>query len=247
MAGDDDDGQPGSRPVRVSVVMPAHQEQDYLEPAVRTVAEGLRRRGLPFEVVVVENGSTDKTREIAEGLARELPEVTLVALGRADYGAALRAGFLASSGEAVASFDVDYYDLDFLDQTLVLLDGGADLVIGSKRAPGADDRRAWPRRLVTGVFVTALQKGFGLEASDTHGMKVGRRHRLLPLVEACRLGTDLFDTELVLRAERCGLRLVEVGVDVEEHRPPRTSIARRSARTLFGLVHLHRVLREGAR
>lgn len=247
MAGGDDDGQRGAQPVRVSVVMPAHQEENYLEPAVRTVVEGLRQRNVPFEVVVVENGSSDTTREIAECLTAALPEVTTVVLAHADYGAALRAGFLASSGDAVASFDVDYYDLDFLDQTLQLLDGGADLVIGSKRAPGSNDRRAWPRRLVTGVFVTALQKGFGLEASDTHGMKVGRRDRLLPLVEACRLGTDLFDTELVLRAERCGLRLVEVGVDVEEHRPPRTSIVRRSARTLFGLVHLHRVLRDGAR
>ncbi len=240
-------GEPGQQPIRVSVVFPAHQEEHYLGAAVLTVAEGLRQRGMSFEVVIVENGSSDRTRDIGEEMARTLPEVRFASLDRADYGAALRAGFLASTGDAVASFDVDFYDVDFLDRSLALLDEGADLVIGTKRGPEANDQRSWVRRMVTGVFVKMLQLGFGLKMSDTHGIKVARRRRLRPLVEACRLGTDLFDTELVLRAERADLRLVEVGVNVEELRPPRSSIARRSARTLINLVRLRRVLREDSR
>ena len=78
--------------------------------------------------------------------------------------------------------------------------------------------------------------------SDTHGMKAMRREALVPVVEACRLGTDLFDTEMVLRAERAGLATSEIPVTVEELRPSRSPIARRIPRTVAGLVRLRIVL-----
>ena len=65
-----------------------------------------------------------------------------------------------------------------------------------------------------------------------------RREAVEPIARRCRNGTDLFDTELVLRAERAGLKIAEVPVTVEEHRPPRTPIGRRVARTMIGLVRL---------
>jgi hypothetical protein len=83
-----------------------------------------------------------------------------------------------------------------------------------------------------------LRVGFGLGVSDTHGMKVLRRQPLVDLARACRFRTDLFDTELVLRAERAGLRAVEIPVAVEERRPSRSSIVSRIPRTLAGLVRL---------
>jgi hypothetical protein len=87
-----------------------------------------------------------------------------------------------------------------------------------------------------------LRVAFTLHVSDTHGMKGMRREVVEPIVEQCRFGTDLFDTELVLRADRAGLAIAEVPVTVEERRPSRTPIARRIARTLVGLVRLRVVL-----
>jgi glycosyltransferase involved in cell wall biosynthesis len=223
----------------ISVVMPAHDEEAFLGPAVRDVADGMRSRG-EFEVLVVENGSTDGTAEVAKGLLEEIPELRILSLGAADYGRALRTGFLAARGEVAAFFDVDYYDLGFLDRAVALMDaaGGPTVVVGSKRGPGAVDTRPWLRRMVTLVFSTILRVGFGLGVSDTHGMKVLRREPLVPLAEACRFGTDLFDTELILRAERAGLRAGEVPVVVQELRPSRSSIARRIPRTMANLVRL---------
>jgi glycosyltransferase involved in cell wall biosynthesis len=223
----------------ISVVMPAHDEEAFLGPAVRDVADGMRSRG-EFEVLVVENGSTDGTAEVAKGLLEEIPELRILSLGAADYGRALRMGFLAARGEVAAFFDVDYYDLGFLDRAVALMDaaGGPTVVVGSKRGPGAVDTRPWLRRMVTLVFSTILRVGFGLGVSDTHGMKVLRREPLVPLAEACRFGTDLFDTELILRAERAGLRAGEVPVVVQELRPSRSSIARRIPRTMANLVRL---------
>jgi glycosyltransferase involved in cell wall biosynthesis len=224
--------------------MPAHDEEAYLRAAVRDVAAGLRARGRPFEIVVVENGSTDATAEVARQLIEEVPELRVLTLDRADYGGALREGFLAAQGEMVGIFDVDYYDLDFLDRALQVAcaaDGPA-IVVASKRGQGAVDTRAWSRRLVTTVFSTILRVGFGLQVSDTHGMKVLRRAPLVELARMSRFGTDLFDTELVLRAQRAGFAAEEIPVTVEETRPSRTSIVRRIPRTLRGLVRLRLAL-----
>jgi glycosyltransferase involved in cell wall biosynthesis len=234
----------GGQAGTISVVMPAHDEEPFLEAAVRAVAGGLAERGQPLEVLVVENGSTDGTAALARRLEQSVAHVKALSLPEADYGRALRAGFLHAEGEVVAFFDVDYYDLAFLDLALARL-GQPDapaIVVGAKRAPGAVDTRAWSRRLVTSGFSLLLRAGFGLAVSDTHGMKVLRRLPLVPLAEACRLGTDLFDTELVLRAQRAGLVVTEIPVRVSETRPSRTSILGRIPRTLLGLARLRLLL-----
>jgi glycosyltransferase involved in cell wall biosynthesis len=220
--------------------MPAYNEAELLELSVKEVAEGLRGRAGPFEVIVVENGSHDATAELADRLAASTAEVVTLHLDVADYGAALRAGLLAAEGDVVVNFDVDYYDLAFVCDALARLDADDHpaIVVGSKRAEGAQDQRTALRRLVTGVFSGVLRYGFGLRVTDTHGMKAMRREVVVPLARACRNNTDLFDTELILRAERAGVRTVELPVVVVERRPSRSGIWRRVPRTLLGLVRL---------
>jgi glycosyltransferase involved in cell wall biosynthesis len=231
----------------ISVVMPAHNEEGYLEPAVKAVVAGLGARGLDFEVIVVQNGSADATSAEAARLAAAYPPVTTFDRPRADYGEALRAGFLHAAGDLVVNFDVDLVDLDFLDRALGLMaDPHVAMVVGSKRSPGSDDRRGPARRLVTTTFSYVLRHGFGLRISDTHGLKALRREPLYGLVAACRFGQDIFDTELIIRAERAGLVLDEIPVAVSDTRPPRTPIARRIPRTLAGLVRLWLALRRDA-
>jgi glycosyltransferase AglD len=236
----------------LSVVMPAYNEQALLAASVRDIVNGIRGWGIEFEVLVVENGSTDDTRSIASSLERELSEVRVQHLRQANYGDALRSGLLGANGDVVVTFDVDYYDLHFLKQALGLLESSEDgeritIVVASKRAVGARDERAPLRRLATAVFDGILRMIFRIRASDTHGMKVLRRRPLLDFAERCRAGPDLFDTELVIRAERAGMRVEEIPVTVAERRPSRTSIMRRVPRTLFGLVRLRLALSREAR
>ena len=220
--------------------MPAHNEATLLDTSVREVVDGLRERDAFFELLVVENGSQDGTRGIADALAADLPEVSVRSLPRADYGRALRTGLLAATGDTVVNFDVDYTDLGFLDAALVRF-GQPDppaIMVGSKRAPGAHDQRSRARRFVTWGFDLVLRVGFGLGVTDTHGMKALNRARVLPLAAACRSDGELFDTELILRAERAGLPVAELPVTAAERRPSRTSITRRALRTLVGLARL---------
>ncbi len=235
----------------VSVVFPAYQEEAFLDRAVRDVVSGLRAEGQVFEVLIVENGSKDQTRQVADGLAREFAEVQSLSSATADYGKALRHGLLASSGTFVVNFDVDLYDLAFLRAAIARLgdDGatGASVVVASKRGVDANDTRHWTRKVVTGVFSTLLRIGFGLKVSDTHGMKAMRRDDVAELAKNCVFGTDLFDTELILRAERAGLRTAEIGVTIAEMRPARTPIAGRIARSMKGLAVLWWRLRSEAK
>lgn len=229
----------------VSVVVPAHNEEQTLRAMVEDLVAGMRARNLRFEILVVENGSTDATPAIATDLAERHGEVRSSSDPQADYGRALRRGLLSSRGAVVVNFDVDFYDLAFLDRALTTLRAtGAGIVVGTKRGEGAQDERPFVRRFVTAGFAFVLRVGFSLRASDTHGMKALDRDRVAPLAERCQLGTDLFDTELVLRAERAGIGVVELPVHVTESRPPRSSIVRRVMRTPIGLVRLHRALRE---
>jgi glycosyltransferase involved in cell wall biosynthesis len=225
---------------RISVVMPAFNEAEILDSSVRTVVDGMRARGAQFEVLIVENGSTDATLAIAKDLADELGEVRVEHRDEADYGRALQAGLLAALGDAVVNFDTDYFDLDFLDAAVeqVLAPDGPAIVVGSKRAAGATDERDPLRKLATRVFSTILRVVFGLRVSDTHGVKAMRRAAVEPYARECRFGQDLFDTELILRVERAGLRTAEIPVEVRELRPARSSFLSRVPRTLRGLCKL---------
>lgn len=237
------------------MILPAYNEEDTLARAVGDIDRGLRARGTPFEIVVIENGSTDGTRRVLVELGATVGPVRAIELPDADYGAALRAGILSARGEVWAIFNVDYYDLHFLDAALARLPGGpgghgaaagaapgADLVLATKRGHGAHDGRGWFRRVATGTFTRLTHLLLGIRAADTHGMKVGAAAALRPVVDACTFTADLFDTELVARAERAGMHVVEIPVTVTETRPARTSLARRVPRTLVGLVRLRRTL-----
>ncbi len=231
----------------LSVVLPAHNEEYLLKSTTDSVCNYLRSITDDFEVIIVENGSTDRTLEIAQQLSANVPNVTTTHLDRADYGAALAEGFRRAQGTFVVNFDVDYFDFGFLEHGLSLAkESGAAVVVASKRAEGSDDQRTILRRVLTAGFTAILVRGFGMPVTDAHGMKILRREELLPLVEACQMTESLFDAELVIRAARAGLISRELPVVVKELRPPRSSVARRILEVLGGLLRLHRALRTSA-
>ena len=239
----------GGERVALSVVLPAHNEVGLLGATVTSLIAGLDDRGLDYEIVIVENGSSDGTLRLARVLAAQLERLRVLSLPNGDYGAALAAGFAAARGEAIASFDVDYYDLAFLDAALELVRAErADLVLASKRAPGAQDRRPLARRLLTAGFSLALAVGLGLEVSDAHGMKLLAARPLAPVLARCTMRGSLFDVEMVLRASQASLEIAEIPAVVVERRAPRTPVAARAVESLVGIVRLRRVLaREQAR
>ncbi len=230
------------------MVLPAFNEEPFLAATVADLVDGLRARGTGFELLVVENGSTDGTARLAVELSDRYDEVRALSIAAPDYGGALRHGFNQARGDVVANFDVDYYDLEFLDKALKLMESdGCVMVVAAKRGAGASDTRVLPRRLVTAVFAAILRLAFRLRVVDTHGMKAMKREPFVAVVAASNSGTDLYDTELIIRAERAELNVAAVPVLVEETRASRTSITRRIPRTVRGLGRLWLQLRREAR
>ncbi|MFN8015056.1 MAG: glycosyltransferase [Acidimicrobiia bacterium] len=226
----------------ISVVLPAYNESETLENTVTDIFKFLKKRKEDFEIIIVENGSLDSTLKIAEKLSETHPNVRSFHESLADYGNALRKGFREAKGEIVVNFDVDFYDLDFLERAVSMIrnskSNSPSIVVGSKRAVGAKDERGLLRRIATLVFSTILRIGFGLGVTDTHGVKAFHRSSVAPFEEECHFGIDLFDTELILRCEKAGLVVNEIPVAVKESRPARSSILARVPRTLKGLAHL---------
>ncbi|MDX1448225.1 MAG: glycosyltransferase family 2 protein [Acidimicrobiia bacterium] len=221
----------------LSVVVPVHNEAAFLPAALPALIEAVDSVTTDGEILVVENGSTDGTAAVASELGGEA--VRVIQLSTPDYGEAMKTGFELATGDWIVNVDIDYFSADFFASVLA---SDADLVIGSKRDPDSDDRRPALRRLATAVFNLLLRTMFGSRVSDTHGMKGFRHHVIERFVPETVSRRDLFDTELVLRAERAGVPIEEVPVVVEELRSARSSLLRRVPRTLRGLWTVRRLL-----
>jgi len=220
----------------LSVLIPAHNEAEILEDTVLSVVRGVRElEPGRFELIICENGSSDATLSIALRLAREIPEVVVVSLREPDYGAALRAGFLAARGDVIVNFDADYYDLDFLD---LALREHADIVVAAKSLRDSEDTRVFLRRLASRTFGWLVHAMLDLQVSETHGMKLFHRAATQHLAMEVRSTKDLFDTELLARAEWCGLTIRELPIRTVEMRHSRSGIVRRVPRTVWGLARI---------
>ena len=223
----------------LTIVIPVHNEAGFIIRALERLDSQLT--GLDFVLFVVENGSGDGTGAEADALASRFEWLRVLHLEDADYGAALRAGLREADTDWTVAFDIDYFSRHFIDEVFRLANE-ADIVLASKRDPAADDRRGLLRRLGTGVFNLLLRALFRSGVTDTHGMKAISRKVLDDVAPQVKSTEDLFDTELVLRAESAGYRIAEVPAVVEEIRPARSSYLKRVPRTLLGLLRLRKML-----
>jgi len=226
-----------------AIVIPIHNEAGFLLPALGRLTDQVDLVSEDYRVILAENGSTDETAAEAAEAAEHDPRITVLKLPDPDYGLAMRRGLEhVQDSDWIVTFDIDYFSGPFIRQTLTMADT-ADIVIASKRAPGSDDRRPFVRRLGTQVFNYLLRRATGSKVSDTHGIKAFRRTAIEKLLPDVHLTEDLFDTELVVRAEREGYRITEVPIVVEELREARSSLIRRIPRTLRGIQRLRRALK----
>lgn len=219
--------------------MPVYNEAEFIPEGLPQLIEAVAGATDDAEIIIVENGSSDGTADAARAIS---DSVTVISLPEPDYGAAMRHGFLVARGEWVVNFDIDYFSSEFLS-TVLNQPEDIDLVIASKRDPESVDRRPLIRRLATRVFNLLLRTILGSRVSDTHGMKGFRQALVSDIAPQVVSTKDLFDTELVIRAERAGYRIIEVPVEVVEMRQARSSLIKRVPRTVKGLFRIRRVLR----
>lgn len=220
--------------MNISVVIPVHNESLIIRETVSNIESMLAQNLEEYQIVLVENGSSDDTRSICECLAKAHSRVSVVSLPAGDYGLALRHGIAASAYDKIIVFDADLYSGDFVKGVLTILATGPDtaVIVASKRNKESVDTRSGYRKLGTLTLNTIMRLVFGLKVSDTHGMKFVNRSLLREELTATHETGSLYDTALILRAERNGKKVKEVACTVKEMRPPRTKYAYRAPQTI---------------
>ncbi len=229
-------------PPQLSILIPVYNEEGILEQSLRALVRELDSVGYDYEIIVCENGSKDETSAIGTRLAQEVPRVRILNYHEPNYGGALRTGMRVARGDVLVCFEIDFWDVTFIRLALSELDS-ADIVIGSKRARGARDTRPFARRLATQVFNVLLRILVGFRGTDTHGLKALRRQAVADIVEICETDRDVFVTELIVRAQYLGLRIVEIPIAVHEIRPAPVNIYRRVPRALKQVLRLSQLSR----
>ena len=225
----------------LSIVLPAYNEEGNIERVVRDAVAAAGALVRDYEIVVVDDGSRDRTAEILAGLVAEVgPRLRVlrhtVNLG---YGAALRDGFRATRGELVFYTDSDnQFDLRELASMLPLMNG-CDAALGYR----VDRQDAWMRKVVSGGFNRLSSLVFGMSVRDLNcSFKLFRGDliRRLPIDS-----TDFFvDTEMVARLHRSGCRYVQRGVRHLPRTAGRSSVRPSDVpRTLISLARMWMRLR----
>jgi len=239
----------GDAGVQAEIVIPVRNEERDLALSVRRLDAYLRDQ-FPFttRITIADNGSTDGTWQEAQALAGELTAVCSVRLERPGRGGALHSIWSASDADICAYMDVDLStDLNALLPLLAPLQSGhSDAAIGTRLARGARVVRGPRREIISRCYNLLLHATLGTGFSDAQcGFKAIRAdaaRQLLPLT------TDtgwFFDTELLVLAERAGLRIHEVPVDWIDDADSRVSVISTALADLRGIIRLGTGLARG--
>lgn len=229
----------------LSVVVPILNEEERLWGNLSEVANMLdttigKRK---WKFILVDNGSTDTTPMIIERITRQWPPSYSIYEVKQNYGAALRVGLSRVDTTWAHTIDVDQWDIPFLKWAWKRR-YEYDVFIASKRADPTICHQPTYRKFLSWGLNALLQLFFSYTGSDTHGPKLLNIDKLRPILDKCFLDRGQYDTEIVLRAVRAGLRLVELPVTHKEIRRPRNLLLKKILWNLVAFNRLRKVLRD---
>ncbi|MGW3788159.1 glycosyltransferase [Micromonospora chokoriensis] len=234
----------------LDVVIPVYNEEADLGPCVRRLHAHLSAQfPYPFQITIADNASVDDTLKVADGLAGELPGVEVLHLDAKGRGRALSAAWSASSAPVLAYMDVDLStDLAaLLPLVAPLISGHSDLAIGTRLARTSRVVRGAKREVISRAYNLLLRGALAARFSDAQcGFKAIRADVAAELLPLVRDTGWFFDTELLVLAQRAGLRIHEVPVDWIDDPDSRVDIVATALADLRGVGRLGRALLTGA-
>ncbi len=202
---------------QVSLVLPAYNEVDYLQPAVEKTIQALSAFVDSYEIIIAEDGSTDGTAERAEELAQKTPHVRHIhrekRLGR---GTALNNAFKKSSGEVLVYMDLDLAtDLKYLKPLVEAITVEVyDFSTGSRMLAESKAQRSFRRSLSSKSYNFLVRTLLGSKLRDHQcGFKAFKRQPLLELIDSVEATHWFWDTELLVRANQRGFKIKEIAVE----------------------------------
>jgi putative flippase GtrA len=244
-----DSERPPSDPLRLDVVVPVYNEQTTLEHSVRALHDALGALfDEPWQITIADNASTDATPVVADKLALELPGVRAIHLTEKGRGRALKRAWLDSEAEVVAYLDEDLStDLRALPPLIApLLSGHSDVAIGTRLSSNSRVVRGAKREFISRGYNFLLRRYLGVSFSDAQcGFKAMRHDVAVQVLPHVHDTGWFFDTELLVIAERAGLRIHEVPVDWVDDSDSSVDIAGTALEDLKGMVRVGRSIAAG--
>ncbi|MCL6508810.1 MAG: glycosyltransferase family 2 protein, partial [Bryobacteraceae bacterium] len=232
---------PHHKGIEVSVVLPLYNEAESLKELHHQLRATLQRMGVRYELIFVDDGSTDRSFNVLRDLKRIDGRVKIIRFRR-NYGksAALAVGFEHARYELVVTLDADLQDDPAeIPRLLAVLDEGYDLAYGSRLARGSQTTRSLKREIVSRGNMAVIKAMFFVRFSDAQcGFKAITREAaraLLPLVKDTYW---FFDTELLIKAEKAGYRLKEIPVRWQEDPDTRVKLVQDIGKQLRGLLRV---------
>jgi glycosyltransferase involved in cell wall biosynthesis len=227
---------------RIEIVVPVYNEQTALEPSIRTLHSFLLRE-MPFDwqIVIADNASTDGTYELAQRLAQHLSGVHALHLTEKGRGRALRAAWSQTTADVVCYMDVDLStDLrGLLPLVAGIISGHSELAIGTRLAGGSRVERGLKREVISRIYNRILRTALRARFSDAQcGFKAVRADVAKQLLPCVRDEGWFFDTELLMAAQRRGLRIAEVPVDWVDDPDSRVKIVSTAVTDLKGVARI---------
>ncbi|MFC1488220.1 glycosyltransferase [Thermodesulfobacteriota bacterium] len=231
--------------ILLTVILPINNEEKILKSSTDYYATHFDRvvGKENWQYVLVENGSTDKSPHIIEQIVKMFPTSKSLSLKKADYGNALREGFLAADGEWSLIMNVDHlWDSPYFEWAWKHREE-YDFIIGSKRADPTLNTQDQYRRVLSAGLNSILQYLFDFVAAESHGMKLMRTQNLRPVAKECVMRRGQFDTELTLRALRGCFWVAEVPMPYKEKRNPRNFMVKKIGQNVVDMFRLYRTMK----
>lgn len=231
----------------ISLVIPAYNESGIIMDTIQTVSARLAELTAEYEVLVVDDGSTDGMAELVRGCGDPRVRLEGYASNRGK-GCAVRTGMLAAQGDLILCTDADLaYGVDVFAGLLERLrTGEADLVIGSRRIGGEGYKNYPPLRiLMSKCFGLLSHMISGLPYDTQCGIKAYRRQAARAIFSRCTTDGFSFDFEVLMRADKLGLKVEQFPVSVINFRESKVNVVRDSARMFRDVFRIRKKVRSG--
>ena len=230
--------------IELSFVVPAYNEEDFIEDTLGTIDDVIKGKNLPYEIVVVDDGSKDATLSIAKKYAGKNGHVKVVSYTEnVGKGHAVKTGFMQTNGNIVVFVDGDMeINLGTISQYLEALKYG-DIVIASKKHINSKVDVPVSRRVLSGVFNGLVRVLTGVPLKDTQsGLKAMRKSAFIDVFPRLAVKRYAFDVELLAVANLYGLKVVEMPVNIKLDRKFKPKEMLRMLLDLLGIAYRLRVI-----
>jgi len=202
---------------KISIIMPAHNEGFRIRSSMEETLKTMDGFGCPWELVLMDDGSSDGTYEIAKQFESRHPGKIIVKKNPVNYGKgrALKKAIHYVSGDYVVFLDADLDLKPIQIQTLfdIMRLDNADVVIGSKLHPNSVVNYPWHRRIVSGVYYMLVKALFGLPCRDTQtGLKLFKTEVLRNVFPRLLVKKFAFDIELLINAHHLGYKITDAPI-----------------------------------